>query len=92
MTKKVITAVIIIAAIVLAVICYTTLPDQVVVRTDADGQPLRTFSKPVTILAALAICVLGAFRFYDSERGTGFRGIIFSIAGFLIFLVAFVRN
>ncbi|MGN0968522.1 MAG: DUF1648 domain-containing protein [Oscillospiraceae bacterium] len=92
MKRKTVCVILIVISLILAVIEFIVLPDQVVVQIGANGQPSNMLPKPPAIIIPVVISVFGAVRYSTGENEAGKKNLLIVIVGYAVALLSLIVN
>ena len=92
MKTKVISSILIVAAIGLGVISWFLLPDVVAVQIGLDGQVSNTMPKALAVAVPMGISVVGSVMNLISRDGKNSRGFLLSLLGLTLMAVSLLVN
>lgn len=87
--KLIITATIIVIAVILAIVGYIVLPDVLIMQISFSGEPSSTLPKLAGLALPFALSVIFAGLYYSSENK---KNLFVSAVGIVIFVFMFVVN
>ena len=92
MKTKVISSILIVAAIGLGVISWFLLPDVVAVQIGLDGQVSNTMPKALAVAVPMGISIVGSVMNLISRDGKNSRGFLLSLLGLTLMAVSLLVN
>ena len=92
MKKKLISILLIVAAIGLSVFSWIFLPDNVAVQVRIDGQTSNTLPKVLAISVPLGLSIVGSVMNLTSKEEKNKKGYILSAVGIAILVLSLLGN
>lgn len=89
---KIIAYIIISVSVILFIVGYLLLPNEIVVQIGFDGKPSNTLPKIIGLFIPFLISSLFAFISLKGNRETKAKNLIISIIGIVIFIFMFIMN
>lgn len=92
MNRKTVCVILIVISLILAVVEFIVLPDQVIMQIGANGQPSNMLPKLPAIIIPVVISVFGAVRYSAAENRTGNKNLLIVIVGYAVALLSLIVN
>lgn len=92
MKTKIISVIMIVIAVIIAIVGYVILPDQVIIQIGSDGKASNIVPKIFGVLIPLALTVFGAIMLNLGDQSKKWTYIIVAIAGYVVAAFTFIMN